>query len=271
MTVGIETEPAAHDNGYDLPYEKVLELTKELLLVKPPEGGGRFVCYRLEGMDAFSDIGRHIESVVFKDAFDNDPEQMREEYGPYEGQSTFFVSIDTEKKVPTGALRIIKNGPAGLKSLNDFEERAPEHIPVETVLERHKIDSLEECWDVGTVAVLPEHRSASGGISVQLYRAMYVAAMDEDVQHFVSIIDEKPLSKLTNFLGIPFEPLANSKPFQYIGSEKSQAVYGHVPEFYKKMNRKRKTIAGFLARKALGPLVKGTKDHNLQFPSRYKK
>jgi len=271
MAVGIEAEPAEHDNGYDLPYEKVLQLTKELLLVKPPEGDGRFVCYKLEGMDAFSDIGRHIESVVFKEAFNNNPDQMREEYGPYEEQSTFFVSVDTEKKVPTGALRVIKNGPAGLKSLNDFEERAPEHTPVETVLERHNIDSLEDCLDIGTVAVLPDFRSGEGSISVQLYRGVYVAAMDEGVKHVVSIIDAKPLGKLTNYLGIPFEPLADSKPFKYMGSEKSQAVYGYMPDFYKKMNRKRKTLSGFIARKALSRLVRGSEDDTLQFPSSYKK
>jgi hypothetical protein len=190
---------------------------------------------------------------------------MRREYGPYEQQSKFFVSIDREKKTPTGTLRIIKNGPAGLKTLNDLTELKSNPHFIEDIEGHHKIESLDDCWDVGTVAVPRQYRSAEGGVSVQLYRGMYVAAKNADVQHLVSIIDDRSLSKLTGYLGIPFKPLAEDEPFEYLGSKKSHAVYGYLPEFYGKMNRKRWTLRGVLARKVLSRLVGGSQDSELQF------
>jgi hypothetical protein len=197
-----EPRPETPKYSYDLSEDQVADLTAKLLEEHEPIGDDRFVCYKLEGNDKFANIGRRIEGVVFKDAFNNTSEDMEREYGPYEDQSEFFISIDREYKKATGALRIIKNGPNGLKTLNDITR--PPFIASKTeILKAHDIDNLDECHDIGTVAVLPEHRSAQGGISVQLYRAMYVNALEEGANHFISIVDEKPLSKLTDYLGIP--------------------------------------------------------------------
>jgi hypothetical protein len=261
-----ETQPYR----YDLSAEEVAKLTAELLDENEPVGDDRFVCYKVEGIDKFANIGRYIEGVVFKDAFNNTAEDMEHEYGPYEEQSEFFVSIDRDSKKATGALRVIKNGPMGLKTLNDITQ-PPFIASKEDILKAHGIDDLDDCQDVGTVAVLPEHRSAQGGISVQLYRAMYINALEDGADHLISIVDEKPLSKLTDYLGIPFVPLGNLEGGDYLGSEKSQPVYGYIPDFYKKMNRKRYTLKGAMARKVLKRLVKGSQDSELQFESRYKK
>jgi len=161
-------------------------------------------------------------------------------------------------------LRVIRNGKNGLKTINDLTH-PPYTLTEGMVTSAHNIDDFDTCWDIGTVAVLPENRSAQGSIAVQLYRAMYVAAMDEHIEHIVSIVDEKPLRKLTDYLGIPFVPLAGQEGVSYLGSEKSQPVYGYVPDFYKKMNRNRFTMKGVLARKVLSRLVKGSRDSELQF------
>lgn len=258
-----ELEPTTPERRYDLTFEEASQLTQQLVNERPPNGDDRHVCYRL-GDDEYANIGRYVEREVFEAHFGNDSEEMQTEYGPYEQNSTFFLTVDREKMIPTGVLRVIKNSPVGLKTLNDLEAIDPQ-FSIEDTKQFHKIDDLDECWDIGTVAVLPEYRSAQGAISVQLYRGMYVSAMKEDVQHFVSIIDSAPLSKLTDYLGIPFVPLNDSQPFSYLGSESSQAVYGHVPDFYNKMNRRRWTIKGILARKALARLVKGSEDRTLQF------
>ncbi|MDB5177806.1 MAG: hypothetical protein JWO61_189 [Candidatus Saccharibacteria bacterium] len=248
---------------YDLGEDDLRMLTSKLLHERPPQSEERFICYRLDGDDEFSDIGRSVEREVFEHSFDNDAEEMAAEYGKYEGASTFFVSIDTESKTATGALRVIGSSEEGFKSLNDLEVS---HLGLhpQQVFDHYEIENPNTVWDIGTVAVLPEFRSAAGAISVQLYRAMYVTAMKREVEHFVSIIDQKPLQKLTDYLGIPFESLMDSKPFSYLGSDNSQAVYGYVPEFYKKMNRKRRTVRGLLARKALNRLVRGSEDDTLQ-------
>jgi hypothetical protein len=266
---------AQPQHGYDLPAEAAQQLASELLNERPPTGDARFVCYKLEGTDPSSNIGRQVEGVVFNQTFHNDPEEMVREYGSYEEQSIFFTSVDRENEKPTsGALRVIENGPAGFKTINDLA--AIHGVPVEEyqrkLAEHHGIEDWDKCWDVGTVAVLPEYRSAEGGISIQLYRALYVAAMEQGIEHFISVIDSKPLTKLTDYLGIPFVPLADSGPMEYLGSKRSQAVYGHVPEFYRKMNRARLfTVRGWLARKALKLLVAGSGDDALQFDSVYKK
>ena len=248
---------------YDLSGDDVKALTSKLLYERPPRSEERFICYMLDGDDEFSDIGRNVEREVFEHSFGNDAEEMAAEYGRYERTSTFFVSIDTENQAPTGALRVIGNSPQGFKSLNDLEVSSLQLQP-QQVLDHYKIENPDTVWDIGTVAVLPEFRSAAGSISVQLYRAMYVTAMQRGVEHFVSIIDQKPLQKLVDYLGIPFKSLMDSQPFSYLGSDASQAVYGYVPEFYKKMNRKRMTMKGLLARKALNRLVRGSEDHTLQ-------
>lgn len=276
-TSGIErsVSNAEPQYRYDLPAEAAQQLASELLHERPPTGDARFVCYMLDGTDSFSNIGRQVEGVVFNQTFHNDPEEMTREYGPYEEQSIFFSSVDKENEKPTsGALRVIENGPSGFKTINDLA--AMHGVAVEEyqrkLAEHHGIEDWGRCWDVGTVAVLPEYRSAEGGISIQLYRALYVAAMEQGIEHFISVIDSKPLTKLTDYLGIPFIPLADSSPMEYLGSKRSQAVYGHVPDFYRKMNRARLfTARGFLARKALKLLVAGSGDDALQFDSEYKK
>lgn len=265
MTVtNLEVESASHENGYGISREQAARLTTELLAERPPEGGDRYVCYKISGTDRFADIGRQVECEVFNEAFGNDPEEMKKEYGPYEEQSTFFISVDRETGVPTGVLRVIRNGEGGFKSLNDLEGVLPE-FSKEEAMRVHGIDNPEECWDIGTVAVPPEYRARQGGVSLQLYRGMYVASQAEGIKHFVSVIDEKPFEKMTKFLGFPFKLIHGGRPFSYLGSDKSLPVYGDAPEFEKAVRKKEWTLRGLLARKALGVLGRGTRDDALQF------
>lgn len=250
---------------YDLDDGELHALSSQLLSEREPVTSDKVVCYRLEKGSAYENVARSIEREVFEKYFGNTSEEMRKEYGPYEDQSIFFLSIDQELKQPAGVLRVIQNGPAGLKTLNDLaigRDEAPRISP-DQVKSYHGIDTFDDCWDVGTVAVRKPYRSDTLA-SVQLYRALYVSALDENVNHFVSIIDHKPYVKMTDYLGIPFVPMVGSEPFPYLGSKSSVAVYGDVTEFYPRMNRKRYTLRGALARSALRPLVKGTNDHTLQ-------
>lgn len=265
LTRDVLSESDHHHNPYDLSEQALHELTGRLLEEQPPQGDDRFVCYKLEGHSAFADIGRKIESDVFGEAFNNSPDEMEAEYGPYEDQSMFFVTIDREKGVPTGAMRIIKDGPEGFKSLKDFVEKNPAYT-IDDVREFHGMHDDAKTWDVATVAVPPEYRDK--GTATQLYRAMYKTAVDDGIDHVVAIIDADPLAKMNKFLGIPLLPMVGSKPFPYIGSEKSQAVYGRIAEFDEVMTRHRKrSLRGFLAREAIHRLLGESEDSNkgLQF------
>ncbi len=250
--------------SYDLSEDEVATLTAELLasLAGAWPDRYRYVGIELPGQSRFSNIARHIERVVFEDCFGNDAAEMTAEYGPYEAASVFFVSIDRTTQLPSGALRVIANSAQGLKTLNDARS-APFHIRLDDVASQHGIGSHDGVWDAGTVAVLPEHRSGEGAVSVQLYRAMYLSALQHGIDHLVSIIDAVPLRKLVEYLGIPFVPLAGSAPGPYLGSVKSQAVYCHIPDFRRSTRRHRWTVRGFFARKPLARLARGSEDNAL--------
>lgn len=256
------------NSGYDMSDEEVQVLTRQLMERKPALTDAKYVCYEIEGADDAARIGRYVEKTRFEVAFGNSAEDMQKEYGPYETASTFFISVDQENAMPSGALRIIRQSPSGLKTINDVSE-LPLRLSAEYIQQAHRIETFDDCWDIGTVAAMPGY--PSGAASIQLYRTMYLAAMRERIQHVVSVVDARVLQTLTQYLGIPFMPLADSGPFEYLGSKSSQAVYGYVPEFYEKMEHKRQhSLRGLLARKALNRLVAGTEDHTLMLND-YKK
>lgn len=259
---------------YSLSNEDVTRLSSELFASQPPKTSDRFICYDLDGTSELSNLGRHIESTVFNDAFSNNEDVMKDGYGKYEAASSFMVVMDQQKKQPIGALRIIENSPAGLKTLNDIKE-APLNILTEDFKAAHNVDNLDECWDVGTVAVLPEYRSStlrSQMLSIMLYRALYVKAMRDEVKHFVAVIDSRAHRGL-NTLGVPFVPIKDSETFSYMGSESSAALYGYVPDFFEKMDARLKRIKekhpikSIPLSHALGRLMLGKHvDDKLQFP-----
>jgi hypothetical protein len=274
---------------YDMSPEELQRDAELFLEMNPPrQGSGRFACYRIEGTSEFADIGRSIEGTVFMDTFNNSAETMRDAYGPYEEASIFFVNFDTEAKKPVGVLRVIQNSEAGLMTLNDLASGKNMHdtktgLPVqrsvESVMSFHSqghsgrkegFDDLNDCWDVGTLAVLPEYRASTAGMaaaSAQLYSSLYVSAMHANIKHFTSVIDAKLYRILTRFLGVPFEPLANTPEVNYMESAKSRVAYAYVPDFYRIVDDHRKGPFGRAARKPLDRMLDGNGglDEQLQF------
>lgn len=256
-----EIESQVPSARYDLSDEVMMRHIAGFLQYQPEEPTAKIECYQVEDA-ALQDVARTVERIVFERSFGNDAAQMQEIYGPYEDASTFFLSIDTATQRPVGALRAIRHSSAGLMTLNTLPAEAT-RVTAEQIIEQYGMGSQETTWDIGTVAVLPEYRRDGQGVSVQLYRAMYLAAMQEGIEHLTSIIDERPLETMTKYLGIPFEQIKGTQPFSYEGSAKSVAVHGYVPEFYPKMRRQSLTIRGVLARKALWPLVFGKNDASI--------
>lgn len=270
--VNPETRPfVSSQPNYALSNEQVDDLTARLFVDRASETptNFRYIAIELSGDSEYANIARNIERRVFEVTFpSNNAEMLAETYGPYDQSSRFFVSIDRTTKQATGALRIIENSASGLMTLNDVKGE-PFLKSTQEIIQKHKINNLDKVWDVGTVAVLPEHRNGVGSVSVQLYRAMYLSALNHGIDHLVSIIDRRALSKLTKYLAIPFVPLAGAKSGPYLDSQSSQPVYGFIPEFYKKMSRHReRTIRGYLARGALDRLVEGSEDDSLVFDDR---
>ncbi len=250
--------------------ERQQQIANALLKERPPVGRGQYVYYEVKPHTEAANVARTIEAVTFAEFFKGESaDSVRELYGPYESQSVFFLAVDTRKKTPVGALRVIRNGSSGFLTLNDLEAPQTEEkgiggVAPSAVMEQHGIEDLDECWDIGAVAVLPEHRG-NKKVSVMLYRAMYKKAMEQDIKHIISIIDKNPYERSMQPLGIPFQPLAGlSEPFRYHGSKLSFAAYGRLDTFKPIMEEYRKSTRGvlvdLLAQQALSRLIKGTKD-----------
>lgn len=254
-----------HDNPYAMSVEHRAHLVQQLLLDRPPKGSEQVVCYRFDGNDPEADIARSIEREVFEKAFQNDANMMAEEYGPYEAGSTFFLAVDREASQPVGALRVIESTN---DSLHDFKTLADLDDDQRGQFSAHYgVDDLSKLWDIGTVGVVENYRKQAGPVSGLLYYAMYTAAMNKGVEHFVSVIYQPVYEKMRKFLGIPFEPLLDLPPEEYLGAN-SQFVYGEARIFMdsvKKMRRKYIFIKD--VREATAPLV-GKEADALQFQER---
>ena len=235
MTTASELAPEIHDRPqttvrYELHGNVAADLAEQLLTLHPPTSSRRFVCYPLPGTGRFADLGREVELEVFGAVFGDTPAKLEAEYGPYDRASRFFVVMDQRRRRAAGVLRVIQNSAAGLKTLRDIA--GPLGLPEAAVRARHGIGDLDRCWDVGTLAVRPEYRrSATRGrtVSLLLYRALYVHALRTGVEHFVTAMDRHAHRVLLT-LGVPFVPVCDSGPFDYMGSP-CTALYGHVPEF----------------------------------------
>lgn len=225
--------PNDHENlgpQYQIDPDQERILAEDLMHEAIPAAASRFACYRVVGADERSNLGRAVELSVFSRKFGNDAEEMHKEYGPYEAQSDMFVVIDREQVRTAGALRVIHDGPAGLKTLNDVS-RPPLNVNPAEFQVRHGVRSLETCWDIGTVAVMPEYRKAGRHVvSALLYRGMHHEAMKGEIEHYVSVIDE-PVYQNFRRIGLPFTALNDSEPFSYLGSAKSRAVHGDTSTF----------------------------------------
>jgi hypothetical protein len=191
------------------------------------------VCFEIEGSDPFANIARQIEREVFEDSWGNDSATMKKEYGPYDESSVFFLAVDTRAKVPAGVLRMIRNSPAGLKTIVDLDDSikspiAPIAIPAGDVMRYHGIDDLDRCWDGATAAIPRRYRLKLTTIHVQIMRVVSAAAIRENIQHFVAVLDAPVFKAARDVLGLPVVPLANTPPFTHMDAPNNQAVYAHV-------------------------------------------
>jgi hypothetical protein len=218
---------------YNLTAPETNELTHTFLRAKSLPAGERFVCFELDGNDRFANIARQVEREVFQDSWGNGPATMKKEYGPYDESSVFFLAVDTHKNTPAAALRMIRNSPAGLKTLVDLDDCtkspiAPIRIPVDHAMAYHGIDDLDRCWDCATAAVPRRYRCKLATIYLQMARVVAAAALRENVQHIVAVLDAPIFKAARDILGLPLVPLADTPPFSYMDAPNNQAVYAHI-------------------------------------------
>jgi hypothetical protein len=212
----------AHDVSAD-------EMVRALLVEFPSHNGERFCGYRIPDASCYSDLARSVECGVFNETFGNDSDVMAREYGPYEAHSTFFLVVDRAHERAVGVVRVIGHSSAGFKTLNDIAGE-PLRVPPPAAIATHSIDSTR-CWDIATLAVPRAYRSpsASAHISSMLYGMLYADVRRLGIEHAVAILDERAYRHLVSALGVPFVTIADSGPFDYLGSICSYATYLYFP------------------------------------------
>jgi hypothetical protein len=180
----------------------------------------RFVALAVKFDDPLADLARTVERQVFEESFELDDATMRTEYGPYEQISLFFLVLDRETGMPAGAARVIDGGG---KTLDD----APQLIGVDLsdIAARHDLYD-GKIWDFATLAVLPSYRGGKSGLAVSslLYRTFINAGKRAGVRHLVAMLDHRAYGSIM-LLGTPFETMAGSEPFPYLGSPQNRALY----------------------------------------------
>lgn len=234
------------DYVYDMPDSERDALTQQFLATKKL-GCNRFACFAIEGTDPFANIARQVEREVFEDSWGNDAATMKKEYGPYDEASVFFMAVDTFDMVPAGVLRMIRNSAVGLKTIVDLDDVvkspiAPIAIPEADVMRHHGIDDLNRCWDGATAAIPRKYRRRLAATHVQIMRIVALAAMRENIQHFVSVLDAPVVRAARDVLGLPLAPLAGTPPFTHMDAPNNQAVYAHVPSLLTIAQRRNRKV-----------------------------
>jgi len=216
--------------AYDLTSSAMNRLTRQLMREYPATGTGRFSAYSIPDSSPYSDLARSIERRVFEPFFGSSPAVMNEEYRRYEAHSMFLLVVDRELSQPAGTLRVIMNSENGLKSLNDIQGE-PLNLSLRRVMEYHGMESLDRCWDVGTMAVLKPYRGPQNEhfVGTMLYGLFHAAACKAGIEHAVAILDGHAYKQLTEKLAVPFETIAGTGPFEYLGVKGTRASYLPVP------------------------------------------
>ena len=93
---------------------------------------------------------RDCELVVLGRRFGNSAAELEAEYGPYES-NTNFGAVFLPDGTAVGAVRLIRDGRPGLKSLNDAAA-PPWLLPVLATCQAADIDPTRT-WDVGSFVV----------------------------------------------------------------------------------------------------------------------
>lgn len=255
----VPTTPEAKTEGaiarYDLSAEEIKQLSIEFFSTIENKPDGKFGCYKVPGVDKFANLARTVEGEVFSETFKHTPQEMAEEYGPYESSSYFYVVFDHQLTTPVGALRVTAPSEAGLKTLNDLPV-TPLGITPEDFYKGYDVRP-DECADIATAAVVKEYRGRAFDFapSLLLYRALYTDTLrNPQFKQAVSIIKDRVYEQLLS-LGMPFKPIFDSEAFYYLQPEtqekreKSYAVTAATSEFLPSLTSKARAY-----RRSLSPI-----------------
>lgn len=198
------------------------ELRRLAAGVSAPGAAEPFGAYIFGTGEPGAELGRHLERVIFLEAFGNTIDDLAREYRPYEASSLFIVVVDHERQLPAGVIRVVQPSPVGLKSLNDLESEWGENA--EAALRRTGLEfGPEKIWDVATLAVPSEYRGrATGGlVTMGLYQTLTMGARASGIDLLVTILDMPVFRMLRWKMHMIFAGYRDVGPKPYLGSPAS--------------------------------------------------
>lgn len=210
--------------------EEVTGLSGELVEGAEIPKTAPFGFYHLDTNDPFSDLARNLETEIFFHDYNDEPEKLEEEYGPYEPHSSFLMVMDHESLQPAGMVRLIHNSELGLKSFTDIT-KPPWNKSLSEVIEENNLDRFDanHVLDIALLAVDPKYRGnmVDRATKAALFHGMYAYSVQEGIQAWVTILDKRAL-RLMQLLGKPFSDFEGLEFGPYLGSKASKPVYCDV-------------------------------------------
>jgi hypothetical protein len=195
-----------------------------------------FGVYAFAAHEPESELARHVEREVFYEFFQNTPELLAAEYGPYEDSTLFLCVLDHRRRLPAGVIRLVLPSPAGLKSLDDVDAVWGHRL--DEVLERTGMSfETDRVWDVATLAVDAEYRgrATDGLVSLALYQAVAQLALRCNARWVVTILDLVVLSLVQEATSHAFERFSGVEPLRYLDSPASLPVYCDLDAYFPRL------------------------------------
>jgi hypothetical protein len=196
-----------------------------------------------------SELARHVERVVFAEAFGNSPDLLREQYTPYEESSIFFCVVDHRRHLPAGAMRIIlpvPHGP-GLRSLTNIELHWGESP--DSLFERNGLPyDPAGMWDVSSLAVMPEYtRGANAGlVTLGLAQGLAMTSDRCGVEWGVAILHLPVFRMLHQKLHGAFQRFEGVPDRSYLGSPANVPSWAHSPSWRQRLREEDQTLHALL-------------------------
>jgi hypothetical protein len=165
---------------------------------------------------------RAKEAEVFHHWFGNTRDQLDEEYAPYEDFSVFLAVTDHLGDVMAQARLIAPGSPAGLKTLNDIQEK-PWEIDGHRSAAAAGLD-LKTTWEIATIGSTRRASFNQIRYALAIYRGFGLIAEMNGMTGYVAILDNRVRAQLS-MLGVEHYTLPGTHAAPYLGSAASTPVY----------------------------------------------
>ena len=190
--------------------------------------GAALLSLRFNPGPELEQAARDCEAEVFLRAYGNSREQLHQEYGPYDDTSVFITLSEPGGDV-LGCARLIRPGPAGLKTLHDVS-RPPWSLDVDRSMRAARLDPART-WDIATIGARRGLKGPARLASIALFHGVVQAMRANQEASAVMIIDER-VRRLLGIAGMFGRALPGTGPATYLGSPASTPVFEHcAPAF----------------------------------------